>query len=558
MRPGKRFVLAASTLLIAVLVATAAAQFPQSASNPSLAVTPQTPTPSASQPGADQQSPALTAGTPVSHARSWGPTNDQWLRAQADAKSLTLEQAAGQVIVPHWNSPDVDGLTRLMESGGFGGVILMGGAITTADALAELTAAVQQAGGGRPWGTLVSTDQEGGTVARLRGIVPDVPGFMAAGAARDKRAVTYAYRESAVDMRALGVTMDYAPVADMTIGMADPIIRTRSAGDDADNVSATVVAATKGYVDGGVVPVIKHFPGHGSVKVDSHTALPHQSASLAQLEERDLVPFARAIDAGAPAVMMGHIALADWDSLPATLAPKAYDYLRGEMGFDGVAVTDALNMGAITHGYSPGEASVAALAAGADVLLMPTDPFAARSAIVAAAQDDEQLRERLYEAAARIIALQRWQRSMGPLVDTGTNYGRDLASAGATVAAANCEAPFVSGAVEVVGGSATHREHLAKALASHGLPVSPVAEPSGDEGVSVVAFAQSGVAQPQADVLISTGAPWQLEGSPAKVLVALYGNSADALAGLADVLTGVAPPGGAWPVAIDVPHAACE
>lgn len=559
MRPGKRFVLAASTLLIAAVVATAAAQFPHRATSPSLATGPQPPAPSVAQSTADPQSPALTAGTPVSHARSWGPTNDHWLRAQADAQELTLEQAAGQVIVPHWNSPDVDGLARLMDSGGFGGVILMGGAITTADALAELTATVQQAGGGRPWGTLVSTDQEGGTVARLRGIVPDVPGFMAAGAARDKAVVTRTYRELAIDMRAMGVTVDFAPVADMTMGLADPIIRTRSAGDTVDNVSATVVAATRGFVDGGVVPVIKHFPGHGSVSVDSHTALPHQSASLAELEERDLMPFAHAIDAGAPAVMMGHIALAEWGDVPATLSPDAYDYLRNEMGFDGVAVTDALDMGAITRDYSAGQAAVAALAAGADVLLMPPDPIAARDAVVAAVESGEVSRARLNEAAARVIALQRWQRSLGAVVDLHTNYGRDLAVAGVTVAAANCDAPFVSGPVEVVGGSESVRTRLAQGLAAHGLePVSLGDAHSEDsDALTTVAFAGGAGHSEPADVVIATGSPWALEGSSAAVLVALYGNSADALAGLADVLAGVAAPGGDWPVSMDVPHDTC-
>src|SRR5690554_2552524 len=306
MRLRKRLALAATTLLIAVAVATVAAQFPQSTnSRTSVAAPPVDAASSRSPaPAVDNSAPSLTAHYIAPPDRTWGPSGEQWVRAQADAQLLTLEQAAGQVIVPHWDSPATAGLTSMMERGGFGGVILMSGAVTTADALAELTAAVQQADGGRAWGTLVSTDQEGGSVARLRGIVPGVPDFMAAGAARDKRAVSFAYRESAVDMRALGVTMNYAPVADMTIGMADPIIRTRSAGDDVENVSATVIAATKGYIDGGVVPVIKHFPGHGSVEVDSHTALPHQSATISELEERDLVPFARAIDSGAPAVMM--------------------------------------------------------------------------------------------------------------------------------------------------------------------------------------------------------------------------------------------------------------
>lgn len=560
MRPGNRMTRAALTVLIAVLVATAAAQYPgaREHSVPSLAMTtqPQTPSP---RPAVDERSPALRAGTPVSYARSWGPSSKHWLQAQADVESLTVEQAAAQVIVPHWSSPDIDGLAAMMVRGGFGGVILMGGAITSADALVELTEEVQRAGGDRPWGTLVSTDQEGGTVARLRGIVSDLPGFMAAGAARDKSAVTRAYRELAIDMRDLGVTVDFAPVADMTIGLADPTIRTRSAGDTSANVSATVVAAAQGFIAGGVVPVVKHFPGHGSVTVDSHTAVPHQSASLAQLEERDLVPFAHAIDAGVPAVMMGHVALAEWGDVPASLSPAAYAYLRDEMGFDGVAVTDALDMGAITRDHSSGEAAVAALAAGADVLLMPADPIAARDAVVAAVESGTVSRSRLDEAATRMIALQRWQLSLGAVVDLETNYGRDLAVAGATVAAVSCDAPFVTGQVEIVGGSQSDRNRLARALVARGVEAvlggSDTPPKSGD--ITTVAFTGGGASLDGADVVVATGVPWALEGVSAPTLVALYGNSADALAGLADVLTGLKAPGGQWPVSMDVPHDTC-
>ncbi|GMA36278.1 glycoside hydrolase family 3 N-terminal domain-containing protein [Demequina litorisediminis] len=222
--------------------------------------------------------------------------------------------------------------------------------------------------------------------------------------------------------------MDFAPVADVTTGVTDPTIRSRSAGDSATRVADTVIAAVDGYLASGIVPVVKHFPGHGSVSTDSHAAIPTQSASIAALSARDLVPFQEAIDAGAPAVMMGHIAVEAWGNLPATLDPQAYAYLRDEMGFTGLAVTDALNMGAVAS--VPGDAAVAALAAGADVLLMPADPRAARDAIVDAIRDGDVPRSRLDDALSRVILAGRWQGSLDGAGSGGKAAGGGVAAGG--------------------------------------------------------------------------------------------------------------------------------
>ncbi|GIG54784.1 glycoside hydrolase family 3 N-terminal domain-containing protein [Demequina activiva] len=511
----------------------------------------------ASAPEPDVTPAVVAPSLDVAEDRAWGPSGQQWSEALAAAQGLSLEAAAGQVIVPRWSSPNAGALAATMHQGGWGGVILMGGAVTTADALATLTDAAQAADGGRAWGTLISTDQEGGTVARLSGLVPDLPGFMAAGAARDKEAVERVYAQAGVDMRELGITMDFAPVADMTIGMADPIIRTRSAGSKVDNVSATVVSAVDGYLDGGVVPVIKHFPGHGSVTVDSHAALPVQAASLEDLERRDIVPFERAIEAGAPAIMMGHIALAAWGGQPATVAPAAYAYVRQDLGFDGLIITDALDMGAITDSYVPGDAAVAALAAGADVLLMPIDPLAARDAIVRAVDSGELPRERLDEAAARMIALQAWQQRLGPRVDTGANYGRDLAVEGATVAAQRCGGSLVGDAVVVSGAAVADRARVAGALEARGVDVVRSDSAAAEAATTVLLLGSDG-ASGTADVVVALAGPWGLSSSTARAFVGLYGRSADAIAGLADVLTGAADPGGQWPVPVDVPYDTCS
>src|SRR5690606_22337270 len=131
----------------------------------------------------------------------------------------------------------------------------------------------------------------GGRVSRLAGVVPSLPAFASFGAAGDPDVTRTHFTRLGGDLTALGITMDMAPVADVTIGPADPTIGDRSASSDPDVASRTVCAALRGLLDGGAVPVLKHFPGHGSVTADSHHALPLQTATVAQLADRDLVPF---------------------------------------------------------------------------------------------------------------------------------------------------------------------------------------------------------------------------------------------------------------------------
>ncbi|WP_297080923.1 glycoside hydrolase family 3 N-terminal domain-containing protein [uncultured Demequina sp.] len=520
-----------------------ASEAPAAPTSPSASpsATPSTTSPSPSASATPSPAPEPTL--------AWGPTLAEWDAALADAQALSVEQAAGQVLVAAVSTTSADAVETLVGDLGLGGVIVMGDAVTDADGVRALTEAAQRGGADRDWDTIVSVDQEGGAVSRLRPLVPGLPSFMAAGAAQDKDAVRSIYAQAAVDMSELGFTMDFAPVADVTIGLDDPIIRARSAGSDPDAVAATVDAAVAGFVDAGVTPVIKHFPGHGSVTTDSHQALPVQSATVAELAARDLVPFASAIEAGAPAIMMGHIAVAEWGVGPATLEPAAYAHLREEMGFDGVIVTDALNMGAVQSGRAAGSAAVEALVAGADVLLMSPDPAAARAAIVEAVRAGDVSRDRLDEAAARVILLSRWTAGIERTADAGDTYARDLAVAGATVAAADCAAPWVADTVSISGGFAGDRQALANGLAEHGVAVGP--------GGTSIAIVGADDGRASADVVVALGGPWGLSGSTADVYVGLYGRSADAMAGLADVLVGAASPGGDWPVNVDVPFETC-
>ena len=185
-------------------------------------------------------------------------------------------------------------------------------------------------------------------------------------------------------MRGLGFTSVLAPVADVTRGPADPVIGTRSAAGFPRLAAAQVVAAEAGITDAGVIGALKHFPGHGSVTVDSHRALPVLRTSLAELRRTALVPFRRGIEAGASAVMVGHLDVRAVDPhVPASLSRKVVSgLLRGELGFRGLVMTDALSMGAIVKRYGSAKAAARAVNAGVDVVLMPADARAARAGIV--------------------------------------------------------------------------------------------------------------------------------------------------------------------------------
>ncbi len=494
-------------------------------------------------------SPVVRAPRQVLADMVWGPSVVDYASALISARALPLDVAAGQVIVATVSSPDPASAASAVGTEHLAGVILMGGAVTDAVHVEALAAAVQAAGAedGRGWPAIVSTDQEGGPVSRLSGVIPDLPAFMAAGSIPDKKAVANAYEAAARDMRVLGINVNWAPDADVTVGVADPTIRVRSAGSDPARVADTVDAAVTGLVAGGVIPAIKHFPGHGSVTTDSHEAVPVQTATVAQLETADLVPFASAINAGAPVVMMGHIAVAEWGGVPATVSPQAYAYLRQGLGFTGVVVTDALDMGAITESFAPGDSEVAALAAGADLLLSPRDPPTARRAIIAAVQSGALPRERLDEAIARVSLLMALQQRSAEASDTdpvdsnaSADYARAFAASATTVSAASCTGPYVGSSVTITGGWPGERQALADALAAHGIAPG---------GGTTILLLGSATGSGSADVVVAMDGPWGLAGSTASVYVGVYGRSEEALAGLADVLAGAVAPTGQWAVA---------
>jgi beta-N-acetylhexosaminidase len=219
-------------------------------------------------------------------------------------------------------------------------------------------------------------------------------------------------------------------------------------------VTDHVVAAAAGFSEAGVLPVVKHFPGHGSVPADSHLTLPVQTKSREELDATDLVPFRGAVAAGLPAVMVGHLDVRALDPrVPSSLSRRVVTgLLRDELGFGGLVVTDSLAMAGVTRGRDPGRVAVQAIRAGNDVLLMPPSPAVARAALVRAVRTGSLPRRRLEQAAARQIALlTHLAGRKGAVVGSASAASRRLSAAAITVTDGECSGRLVGDAVHAYG-----------------------------------------------------------------------------------------------------------
>jgi beta-N-acetylhexosaminidase len=345
----------------------------------------------------------------------WGPTVGELAEAQALVEGWTSEQLAGQVIVGRYHGTDPATVATMVRDHHLAGMSVTSGNILDEAQVRATTAAISEAVAedGRDFPAVIGVDQEGGYVSHLRGIATEFPAFDAAGAAitaggkAGRAAVRQAAYATGLEVRDLGFTWVFAPVADVTIGAADPTIGTRSASEDPEVAAKATATAVRGYDAAGVVSTVKHFPGHGAATSDSHDTLPVLDSTLAEIRAHDLPPFEAAIASHAPAVMTSHLDLtAIAPGVPASLAPEVYDLLRDDLGFEGVTITDSLGMGAVAASWKP---AVAALNAGADLLLMPVDTVETHRVLTKAIDEGDVTRERAEEAAARVVALQMWQ-----------------------------------------------------------------------------------------------------------------------------------------------------
>ena len=294
---------------------------------------------------------------------------------------------------------------RLAE--GLGGVALFARNVVDADQLAALTAALRTE---KP-DVIVAIDEEAGDVTRLYARTGSPwPGNLALGEIDDPALTEDVAFRLGGELAAAGITLDYAPDADVNSDPNNPVIGARAFGADPDLVSRHTVAWIKGLQRAGVAAAAKHFPGHGNTSVDSHLDVPVIKASRAELDAVELAPFRAAIDAGVLAIMSAHLRVPALDpDLPATLSPRIMtELLRDELGFTGLVVTDGIEMRAISDRFGLEHATVLALVAGNDAICIGGDhadePTAARlrDAIAAAVCRGELSEERLADAAARV------------------------------------------------------------------------------------------------------------------------------------------------------------
>lgn len=323
-----------------------------------------------------------------------------------------LAKLADAILIPPFPGPEaprwvLDALAR-----GLAGVTVFGPNIADPAQVAGLTAELRSAGGV----PLIAIDEEGGDVTRIAHLTGSpYPGNAALGAVDDVDLTADVYRALGTDLAALGFNVDLAPSVDVNTAADNPVIGTRSFGAATGLVSRHAAAAVTGLQAAGVAACAKHFPGHGSTRLDTHDALVTVDASLDLLARRDLPPFTAAIKAGVRCVMPGHLRVPELTGdLPATLSAAALTgLLRGEWAYSGVIISDALEMRAVSGRYGIPEAAVRATAAGTDLLCLGRDQdeggyLAVRQALCVAVATGRLPAARLEEAAARVADLRAW------------------------------------------------------------------------------------------------------------------------------------------------------
>ncbi len=363
--------------------------------------------------------PAIVLAAATAHKSPPQPAARQSSYVRRWMKTLTLREKVAQLIfipfhgaAPNARSKEYRQFMKLIRETRVGGMVLVNwnnGRLTQKAQPHALGAFLNRMQKMSRVPLLVAGDFERGASMRVDGTTV-FPQAMAFGAAGDTAQAKFEGEVTAREARALGVQWLFFPVADVNNNPDNPIINIRSYGEDPKQVSAMVTAFIEGtrtdpHVH--VLTTVKHFPGHGDTAVDTHLNMAVINATRERLENVELAPFRAAIQAGVDAVMTAHIAvpaLAPAD-VPATLSPAILtNLLRGEMGFKGIVVTDAMEMGGIAQGYTGGEAAVLALIAGADALVMPPDPEGAVKAILAAIQSGRLTRTRIEDSVARLLA----------------------------------------------------------------------------------------------------------------------------------------------------------
>jgi beta-N-acetylhexosaminidase len=340
-----------------------------------------------------------------------------------------LERMADAILIPPFPGERAPRWVLAALERGLAGVTIFGPNITGPEQLAGLTAQLRSAGG-LP---LVAIDEEGGDVTRIAHLTGSpYPGNAALGAVDDAALTAAVHQALGQDLAALGINVNLAPSVDVNTAADNPVIGIRSFGSDPDLVARHAAAAVRGLQAAGVAACAKHFPGHGSTTADSHHGIVTVQASLDLLRRRDLPPFAAAIAAGVRGVMPGHLRVPELTGdEPATLSAAALNgLLRGELGFTGVVISDALEMRAVSDLYGIPEAAVLAVAAGTDLLCFGRDAaedsyLGVRRALSEAVASGRLPAERLAEAQQNVARLRDWLAGAVPQAGPAPHGVRD-------------------------------------------------------------------------------------------------------------------------------------
>ena len=375
------------------------------------------PAPPSASPVPTATSTASSSGTPTPvpsvPASPSSPPSAEEEAAQA-VQAMSLEQKIGQMLLAGVQGTKADASAkRMIAEDHVGGIILFKNNLTGGlRSSAELLNALKAANAGNPAPLFLSVDQEGGRVNRLPKDFVTMPANAAVGRTGDRALAAQMGGLIARELKLLGFNVDFAPVLDVNSNPKNPVIGDRSFGSRPALVAKMGVAEMNGIAEGGIIPVVKHFPGHGDTSVDSHLDLPVVRKTQTELEALELVPFRSAIESGAEAVMVAHILFPKLDpDVPASLSRNVITgLLRGKLGFDGVVITDDLAMGAIANHYGIEDAAIRSVKAGADILLMAHGydvEHRVYEALLAAVRDGRIPEKRIDESVTRIVKLKR-------------------------------------------------------------------------------------------------------------------------------------------------------
>ena len=331
-------------------------------------------------------------------------------KVEEQLERMTLDEKIGQMMIVFYHSTSMDStLKSSLEEVKPGGFILFADNISDYENTLKLIKDIKSTA---KIPMFMSIDEEGGNVQRLYYLkndsITDVPYMVDVGKTNDLELTKNVGKVLAEELRVFGINMDFAPVIDVYSNPDNTVIGKRAFGSDKELVAKHGMALASGLEENGVIPVYKHFPGHGNTAVDSHISLPVVDKTKEELLDLDLYPFKEVIKTGAKIIMIGHLAVPSitGDNTPASLSKKLItDFLKEELGYDGLVITDALNMGALTNYYSSDEICGKAVEAGVDILLMPTASRKCLASVKNAIAKGTIDEERIDESVRKILKL---------------------------------------------------------------------------------------------------------------------------------------------------------